>query len=226
VIVASVTGSITSAIGDQGVYAVFGLMVLDAVFPAASELVMLYAGAVAAGAIAGSDVTLFGHTISTPFWAFLTMALAGTIGNTIGSVIGWAIGLYGGRPLLERHGRFFHLGPERMARADRWFDRWGDASVFIGRVTPVARSFVSIPAGVLRMPLGRFTVLTFFGCLIWCLALTGIGWAIGTKWHNFHDSFKYVDYAILGLAVMLLGWVVWRVWSARSTKRATPDLDS
>jgi len=157
-ILASVTGSITSAIGNWGLYAVFLLMLLDAVFPALSELVMVYAGAIASGAIAGQSVTLFGHTISTPAWAFVTMALSGTIGYTVGAVIGWGIGIYGGRPLLERRGRWFHLGPERLERAECWFERFGDAAVFLGRLTPVVRSFCSIPAGVFRMPLLRLTL--------------------------------------------------------------------
>ena len=101
------------------------------------------------------------------------MVAAGTIGYTLGSVGGWAIGMYGGRPYLDRHGRWLHLGPERLEKAERWFDRWGDATALIGRITPLARSFVSIPAGVFRMPLGRYTVLTFVGSTIWCLAFAG-----------------------------------------------------
>jgi membrane protein DedA with SNARE-associated domain len=224
-IIASVTGSITSAIGDWGLYAVFLLMAVDAVFPAASELVMVYAGAVAAGAIEGASVTLFGATISSPAWAFVAMALAGTLGYTVGAVVGWAIGIYGGRPLLERRGRWFHLGPERLERAERWFERWGDAAVFLGRLTPVVRSFCSIPAGVFRMPLGRYTVLTLVGSAIWCFSLAGIGYAIGHSWDNFHDGFRYVDYAILALLVLAAAYAFWRYWSARSAKRAAPDLD-
>ena len=223
--IASVTGSITSAIGDHGIYAVFLLMALDAVFPAFSELVMLYAGALASGAIEGASVTLFGHTISSPGWAFVAMALSGTIGYTVGAVVGWAIGIYGGRPLLERHGRWFHLGPERMERAERWFERWGDWAVFLGRLTPVVRSFCSIPAGVFRMPLGRYTLLTLAGSAIWCFALAGIGYAIGSSWHNFHDGFRYVDYAILALVLLLAVYALWRWWSSRSTKPAATDVD-
>lgn len=223
--IASVTGSITSAIGDYGLYAVFLLMAVDAVFPAFSELVMVYAGALASGAIAGQDVTLFGHTISSPGWAFVAMALSGTIGYTVGAVIGWAIGLYGGRPLVESKGRWFHLGPERLERAERWFERWGDAAVFLGRLTPLVRSFCSIPAGVFRMPLGRYTVLTLAGSAIWCFALAGIGYAIGSSWHNFHDSFRYVDYVILALIVLAAVYLFWRWWSSRGTKPATPELD-
>jgi membrane protein DedA with SNARE-associated domain len=225
VALASITGSITSAIGDYGLYAVFFLMVIDAVFPAASELVMVYAGAVAAGAIAGHSVTLFGTAIHTPAWAFVAMALSGTIGNTVGSVLGWGIGAYGGRPLLERRGRFFHLSPAKLDRAEAWFDRFGDAAVFLGRVTPVVRSFISIPAGLVRMPLGRFTVLTFLGCLPWCFGLAGIGWAIGKSWHRFHDDFRFVEYAILAAIVLLAACLAWRYWVSRSAKRAAPDLD-
>jgi membrane protein DedA with SNARE-associated domain len=224
-VIASVTGSITSAIGDWGLYAVFLLMALDAVFPAASELVMLYAGALASGAIAGQSVTLFGHTISSGFPAYLAMALAGTLGYLVGAIVGWGIGLYGGRPLLDRHGRWFHLRPDRLERAERWFERWGDASVFLGRITPIVRSFCSIPAGVFRMPLGRYSLLTLVGSAIWCFALAGIGYAIGSSWHGFHDSFRYVDYAVLALVVLLAAYLVWRWWSSRSTKRTAADLD-
>jgi len=153
VLTASITGAVTdhvtSFIGSNGVLAVFGLMVLDAVFPAASEIVMLYAGALAAGAFSQS-VVLFGHPIDSRPLAFLTMVLAGTIGYTVGSLVGWWVGLFGGRPFLERHGRWFHLSHEQLGRAERWFERFGSWAVLVGRITPVARSFISIPAGVFR----------------------------------------------------------------------------
>src|SRR5436309_6708927 len=146
-------------------------MALDAVFPAASELVMLYAGALAAGAFSGQHVVLVGSRISSHAAAYVVMALAGTLGYLVGAVVGWAIGLYGGRPLLERRGRLFHLGPARLERAERWFDRWDDLAVLIGRVTPVVRSFVSIPAGVFEMRLVRYVVLTLIGSAVWAFAL-------------------------------------------------------
>ena len=124
--VAGLTSSLTSLIGNHGIYAVFGLMAIDAVFPAASELVLAYAGALASGAFAGQHVDLFGSRISSHAWAFVAMALAGTLGYLAGSIVGWGIGLYGGRPLLESRGRWFHLGPEQLDRAERWFDRWDD----------------------------------------------------------------------------------------------------
>jgi membrane protein DedA with SNARE-associated domain len=215
-ILSTITDWITAAIGDHGVYAVFLLMFVDAVLPAASELVMVYAGALAAGAFADEHVTLFGERVQSDFWAFVTMVAAGTIGYTLGSIGGWAIGLYGGRPYLDRHGRWLHLGPERMERAERWFERWGDATALIGRVTPVARSFVSIPAGVFRMPLVRYTVLTFVGSTVWCLAFAGIGWAVGSNWETFHHNFHYVDYAVLAL---LVGGGIWLLIRRRRSSR-------
>jgi membrane protein DedA with SNARE-associated domain len=209
-ITSSITDAITSTIGDHGLYAVFVLMLIDAVFPAASELVMLYAGALAAGAFAGQDVVLFGEEISTPVWGFLAMAAAGTIGYTLGSVGGWAIGLYGGRPFLASRGRWFHLGPERLERADRWFDRWDDAAVFVGRLTPVARSFISIPAGVFRMPLARYSVLTFVGSTLWCLAFAGAGWALGSHWERLHHAFRYVEFVVVGVLVAAVAYLLVR----------------
>ncbi len=151
---ASITSSLTQLVGDYGIYAVFLLMLIDAVFPAGSEIVMLYGGAIASGAIAGASVTLFGYTFAPGLSAYLAIVAAGTIGYLIGSVIGWEIGIRGGRPYLERHGRWLHLDDAKLARADAWFERYGDAAVLIGRITPVIRSFVAIPAGVARMPLG------------------------------------------------------------------------
>ena len=152
-LLASITHSVTSFVGDHGIYAVFGLMAVDAVFPAASELVMIYGGALAGGAIPGSQVVLFGHAIDSPFWGYVAISLAGTLGYLLGSIVGWGIGAYGGRPLIEGRGRWLHLTPENFARAEEWFDRRGDAAVFLGRVTPLIRSFISIPAGVFRVAL-------------------------------------------------------------------------
>ncbi|TMK91260.1 MAG: DedA family protein [Actinobacteria bacterium] len=206
---ASVSSSLTTLVGDHGLYAVFGLMAIDAVFPAASELVMLYAGALAAGAFAG-HVTLFGSRIPFGFDGYLAMALAGAIGYLVGALAGWAIGLYGGRPLLERRGRLFHLSEARLARAERWFDRWDDWAVLLGRITPVARSFVSIPAGIFRMPLPRYTVLTAIGSAAWCFAFAGAGWALGRSYEHFHRDFRFVDYAVVAAALLVAGWLLLR----------------
>ena len=219
-ITSALTEALTSAIGDYGLYAVFLLMLVDAVLPAASELVMVYGGAVAAGAFAGQTVTLFGERITTPFWAFVAMAVAGTVGYTLGSVGGWAIGIFGGRPFLERHGRWVHVTPPNLDRAQRWFDRFGDAAVFVGRITPVARSFISIPAGVFRMALGRYTVLTLVGSALWCFALAGVGWALGANWERFHHAFRYADYMVAALVLAAVATLLVRRRRARLARRA------
>jgi membrane protein DedA with SNARE-associated domain len=216
-VLASVSGSITTFIGDHGVYAVFLLMAIDAVFPAASELVMVYAGALASGAFASQHVVLFGHRIDSGFWAFITMALAGTLGYLAGSIVGWWIGRRGGRPFVERHGRLLHLGPERLERAERWFDRHDRWAVLLGRITPVVRSFVSIPAGVFGMPFWPYVWLTAIGSAIWAFALAGIGYAFGSNYERFHHAF---DLALVAGAALLALYLVFRWFSRLRSRRA------
>jgi membrane protein DedA with SNARE-associated domain len=216
VLVASVTGSVTSFVGDHGVYAVFLLMAIDAVFPAASELVMVYAGALASGAFASQHVVLFGHEIEAGFGAYVTMSLSGTLGYLVGAIGGWAIGLYGGRPLVERRGRLLHLGPERFAQAEGWFDRHDRWAVLLGRVTPVVRSFVSIPAGIFEMPLAPYTLFTLIGSALWAFAFAAIGYAVGSNYERFHHFF---DIALVAGAALLVLYLVARRVSR--LKRAT-----
>jgi membrane protein DedA with SNARE-associated domain len=200
---------VTSILAHHSVLAVFVVMAIDAVFPAASELVMVYAGALASGALS-HHVFLFGHDLGSGVWPYVTMSLAGTLGYLAGAIGGWAIGFYGGRPFLERRGRWFHLTPARLERAERWFERWGDWAVLVGRVTPVARSFVSIPAGVFEARLPRYTVLTAAGNAIWCFALAGVGWALGSSWEKFHHGFRFVDYALAAALVVLAVYLLLR----------------
>jgi membrane protein DedA with SNARE-associated domain len=213
-VLASVSGSITSFVGDHGVYAVFVLMAIDAVFPAASELVMVYAGALASGAFPSQHVVLFGHQIDSGGWAYVTMALAGTLGYLVGSIGGWAIGDFGGRPFVERHGRLLHLGGGRLERAERWFNRHDRWAVLLGRVTPVVRSFVSIPAGVFRMPFGPYTLLTIPGAAAWAFAFAAIGYAFGSNYERFHHAFDIA--LVAGAALLVLYLVVRRASRLRS----------
>jgi len=215
-ILSAITDALTELIGDHGIYAVFVLMFVDAVLPAASELVMVYAGAVAAGAFAGQSVVLFGEPIESNFWAYVAMASAGALGYILGSIAGWAIGYYGGRPFIERRGRWLHVTPHTLDRAEAWFDRFGDWAVAIGRVTPVVRSFIAIPAGVFRMPLGRYTLLTIPGSILWAFAFAGAGWAAGSQWEEFHHSFRYAEYFVAGGIILVILAGVWR--HRRSTR--------
>ena len=216
--IAGLSSSITSHVASQGVYAVFVLMAIDAVFPAASELVMVVGGALAAGVLSSAHhISLFGAKIGFGAGAFVVIALAGTLGYLVGALIGWWIGLHGGRPLLERRGRWLHVTPENLDRAERWFDRWGNTGVLVGRITPVLRSFVSIPAGVFEMPLAPYTVLTLVGSAIWAFALAGAGYGLGSSYTSFHHDFKYVEYAVVAGVIALAAYLI---YVARVRRRA------
>ncbi|MEO8690644.1 MAG: DedA family protein [Solirubrobacteraceae bacterium] len=186
------TAHLTSWIADLGLAGVFALMAVDAVLPAGGELVMLFAGALAAGAISGHPASSLPAAI-----------LAGTLGYLAGSLAGWALGRAGGRPFIDHHGRWLHLGPQRFRRAERWFARYGAAFVLLGRLTPLVRSFVSIPAGALEFSFIPYVVLTAVASLIWCAAFGIAGHALGSNWDSVHHAFRYADYAaVLVLAVI------------------------
>jgi membrane protein DedA with SNARE-associated domain len=201
---ATLTSQLTTWIAHNGVYAVFGLMALDALLPLGGELIMLYAGVLAAGAIAGAHVTLLGAHPAAGVESYLVLALAGTLGYLAGSLLGWAIGARGGRALIERHGSRLHLGPERFARAEEWFARYGGRAVLVGRLTPVVRSFISVPAGVLGIPLKRYAALTLVGSFIWCFGFAGAGWAAGGAWESTHHSVSYASYAAVAALLALI----------------------
>jgi len=216
VLLASISGTLTSFVGDHGLYAVFVLMAIDAVFPAASELVMVTAGALAAGAFAGHAISFTGHGLD----AYVAVSISGTLGYLVGSWIGWWIGLHGGRPLVERHGRWLHLNVEKLDRAERWFSRWEDWGVFVGRLTPVVRSFVSIPAGVFRMPIGPYAVLTLIGSAIWAFGLAGAGYALGSSYERFHEDFRWVEYAVVAGVLAVAAYLI---YAARVRHRRAED---
>jgi membrane protein DedA with SNARE-associated domain len=218
----AVTAHLTTWIAQHAILAVFVIMAVDAVLPAGGELTMLFAGAVASGAIGGSHVGLLGATVAdgAPAWAVLVAT--GTLGYLAGSLAGWAIGRRGGMELIERRGRWLHLGGARFARAERWFDRFGSAFVFFGRLTPLVRSFVSIPAGVLGIRLGRYAVLTLLASLVWCLAFAAAGWALGGNWERVHHAFRYVDYAAIAAVVVLAATLLVRARAASPARGEAP----
>jgi membrane protein DedA with SNARE-associated domain len=148
------------------------------------------------------------------------MSLAGTLGYLAGALLGWWAGARGGRPLLERRGSWLHLDAAKLDRAERWFERWGNAGVLLGRITPVVRSFVSIPAGVFEMPLGPYTVLTLIGSAVWAFAFAGIGYGLGSSYHRFHEDFRYVEYAVVAGVLVLAAYLV---YAARVRSRRAED---
>jgi membrane protein DedA with SNARE-associated domain len=219
-VLASLTSPLTSFVGNHGVYAVFALMAVAAVFPAASELVMLYAGALASGAFASQHVVVFGNDVSHHGAAFVAIAAAGVFGNTVGAVAGWLVGSLGGRPLLLRRGRWLHVTEEKLDRAEARFERAGPAAVPLLFATPVLRSFVAIPAGVVRIPLRLFMPLALAGCLFFCFLFAGIGYAAGTSYDRLHGDLRYLDVAVVVLVVAAGAYVVLKRRSSRLPRRA------
>lgn len=194
-------------IEDYGYLAVFTLMVLEsACIPIPSEVTMLFGGAAANAAFAA---TLPGDPAPLDF---LLVGLVGTLGNVVGSWIAYWVGLRGGRPLVGRWGRYLLVRPHELDRAEAWFVRHGHAAVFISRLLPVVRTFISLPAGVAEMPLGKFTLYTFAGCLPWTFALAGVGYALGSQWHLVQRFFRPLAYAVAAVLALGVAWWFLRRW--------------
>ena len=198
-VLASVTESLanfaTDLIDKIGLAGVFILMTLEsACIPIPSEATMLFAG---------FNV----HQGEYPLWAAVAV---GTVANLVGSWIAYAVGYYGRVDVIEKHGRKLHVKPEHLAWADRWFQKHGEATVFFTRMLPIIRTFISLPAGVARMPFWRFTILTTLGCIPWIFMLTFIGMQVGENWESWKDSLHYVDYAVLAMIVLGLGYLLVR----------------
>ena len=195
----------TSQVGSYGVLAVFVLMILEsACIPVPSEATMLFAG----------------FNVSRGEYSLLAATLVGSFANLVGSWIAYAIGYYGRVDLLEKHGRKLHIKPSHLAWADRWFERHGDATVFFTRMLPIVRTFISLPAGVARMPFWRFSVLTLLGCVPWVLMLTFIGQQVGVRWEQWKDSLHYVDYAVAAAIVGGLIYLLVKRRRAGAERRA------
>jgi membrane protein DedA with SNARE-associated domain len=191
----------TNVVGDLGLGGIFVLMLLEsACIPVPSEATMLFAG----------------FAVHNGRYSLLLAVAAGVVGNLIGSWIAYGVGYWGRTDLLEKHGRKLHIKPEHLAWADRWFERYGDATVFFTRMLPVIRTFISLPAGVARMPFWRFTALTLLGCIPWVFALTFIGRQAGANWHKWKDGLHYVDYGVAALIVLGLVWLVVRARRSRA----------
>ena len=222
-LLASVSSSFTSQVSHHGIYAVFVLLALGALLPVGSELVALVGGALAAGAFSTGGISVFGAHVASGAGAYVAVAVAATAGYVVGALAGWALGRFGGRELLERHGRWLHVTPERLDRADAWFRRWDRPGVLIGSMTPVVRSFVAIPAGVFEMPLAPFAGLILIGSAVWSFAFVGIGYALGASYKNFEHDFRYVEYAIVAGIVATLAYLVYRRMTAAKVAPRADD---
>jgi membrane protein DedA with SNARE-associated domain len=190
-LIASITDRLvefaTNVVGDLGLAGIALLMVPEsACIPIPSEATMLFAG----------------FNVSKGHYTLLEATMVGAAANVVGSWIAYAVGYYGREGLLERHGSRLHIKKRDLERADNWFERYGSWAVFFSRMLPVVRTFISLPAGAARMPFWRFTLFTAAGCIPWVFMLAFVGKQAGDNWTKWKDSLHYVDYAVLGLIVI------------------------
>lgn len=191
---------IKSLIAFSGYGGIVILMAIEsACIPLPSELIMPFAG-----------YLVFEGTMK-----LLIVATAGAIGCNVGSLISYEIGCYGGRPLVERYGRWVLLGRRELDWADRFFARWGYLAVFIARLLPVVRTFIALPAGISRMPRVRFHIYTFLGSWPWCLALAWFGMKLGENWRELGKYLHKFDAVILAAIVVGVVWFIWTHWQNR-----------
>jgi membrane protein DedA with SNARE-associated domain len=202
-LIASITDKLvelaTNVVGDLGLAGVFVLMLLEsACIPIPSEATMMFAGFNISSAHHPHPYTL------------VELVAVGSVANLAGSWIAYAVGYYGRIDLIEKHGGKFGIKPKHLHTADRWFERHGDATVFFTRMLPIVRTFISLPAGVAKMPFWRFSALTLAGCVPWVLLLTVLGRQAGDKWKDWRHSLEYVDYAVAAAIVVGIAYLIIR----------------
>jgi membrane protein DedA with SNARE-associated domain len=198
-------------IATYGYLAIFLLMVAEsACIPVPSELIMTFGGALAAGAVPGTRLNL------------IAVIIAGVAGNVVGSYIAWAVGRYGGQPALRRWGSRFWLREHDLDRANLWFDRYGARAVLIGRLLPVVRTFISLPAGIAGMEPVRFGIYTTIGCIPWTAALAYAGYAVGANWQSIVNGFHGPTYIIAAIVVIALAVAIWRYSRQRKAENPVP----
>jgi membrane protein DedA with SNARE-associated domain len=209
-LLASITDPIVNVAVDVvdalGLGGVFVLMLLEsACIPVPSEATMLFAG----------------FNVSDGHYSLFAAVAVGSVANLFGSWIAYAIGYFGRVDVLEKHGRKLHIKKSHLDWADRWFERHGDATVFFSRMVPIVRTFISLPAGVARMPFWRFSLLSIAGIVPWVFALTFVGKQAGDNWDNWKDKLHYVDYLVLAGIVAGIAYLVLRARQRRRDAAAT-----
>lgn len=197
VVYASLTDPIvefaTNVVADLGLSGIFVLMLLEsACIPIPSEATMLFAG----------------FNVRNGEYSLIAVTLVGSFANLVGSWVAYAVGYYGRIDILEKHGPKLHIKPEHLRAADRYFEKYGNATVFFTRMLPIIRTFISLPAGVARMPFWRFSALTLAGCLPWVFALAFIGQEVGARWEDWKNSLHYVDYAVAACIVAGVAYLI------------------
>jgi membrane protein DedA with SNARE-associated domain len=188
------------AVGYVGV--MLAMTIESAMIPLPSELILPYAGFLV------SDPSQV-EPLTRGAWNYWIVVIVATVGNTIGSLIGYAIGAWGGRPFLERYGRYLLIRPHEIELAERFFDRYGAATAFFSRLLPIVRTFISFPAGVARMPLGKFIFYSTAGALPWSMALVFAGLQLGSRWTDIRHALQPFD---LLIAVVVVAAIVLFIW--------------
>jgi membrane protein DedA with SNARE-associated domain len=197
-------------IDKMGLLGVFLLMVGEsALLPIPSEATMLFAG----------------FNVSEGEYSLFVATAVGVIANVVGSWIAYAIGYFGRVDLIEKHGRKVFIKPHHLQWADNWFEKYGDATVFFSRMLPIIRTFISLPAGIARMPFWRFTILTALGCIPWVFMLVFIGKQAGDNWENWKEHLHYIDYAVIVAILLAAIWLFLRYRKRRGDASA-PDASS
>ena len=191
------------------------MLLESACVPIPSEVTMLFGGALTTAAFAGSGNEL-------DLWAVI---VAGTVGNLVGSWLAYWAGASGGRQLVDRYGRYLLVRPHEVDKAEAWFERRGEAAVFVSRLLPVIRTFISLPAGIARMPFWRFTLYTVVGCLPWCAALAWLGAVLGERWENVEHILQPVAWGIAMAILVALVIVVRRRWHTVQAEYAALDAE-
>jgi membrane protein DedA with SNARE-associated domain len=192
--------SLYGAVGYLGV--LVAMAIESAMIPLPSELILPYAGFLV------SDPSQL-EPITHGAWNFWMVVVVATIGNTIGSLIAYAIGAYGGRPFLKRYGKYLLIREHEIELADEFFGRWGSLTVFIGRLLPVVRTFISFPAGVARMPIGRFILFSTLGAFLWSALLVWVGEQLGANWEDLRHKLQPFDSLILVVFIGLVATFIW-----------------
>jgi membrane protein DedA with SNARE-associated domain len=204
------------AVGYLGVAIAVALETIVAPIP--SEIILPMAGWKVSQSAA--DPSVLEPLTGLPWNLPLAIGLA-TAGSLVGAVVGYYIGAWGGRPLLDRYGRYVGIGAEDLDRADRWFDRWGGWAVFLGRMVPLVRTFVSYPAGISRMPLPRFLLFTTLGSVPWNLGLIYAGFLVGENYPVIEETIKPYEYVIYAVVIALVVFLAVRFWWGKRQRRAT-----
>ena len=194
-ILTSIAGFIIATISALGYGGIILLMAIESAnIPLPSEIIMPFAGFL----VADGELNLW------------LVAIAGAIGCLVGSVVSYWLGAKGGRPLIEKYGRWIFVSHHDLNLADKWFKKYGEATVFFARLLPIVRTFISFPAGIARMNFGRFVIYSFLGSFPWTLGLAFVGQKMGENWQNIREYFHGFDIIILGLIIILIFWWVFR----------------